>query len=253
MLRIVIPARYEASRFPGKLLKEVGDMPIILHTYQRALAAQVDSVVIATDDQRIAEVATAAGAEVFLSQIEHSSGTERIAEVVQTLAYDEQDIVINLQADEPFIQPQLLRQAAENLKAHPAASMSTIYLPLDKAEDVFNPNIVKVVLDKDNYALYFSRAPIPWLRGVFDQQRSEFALESFHRHIGIYTYRASFVKQYRQLAVSPLEQYESLEQLRVLWNGYKIVLSEASVLPGQEVNTEEDLQKARAIYAATQG
>ncbi len=250
MLRIVIPARYQASRFPGKLVKEIGGIPVVLHTYQRALEANFDSVVVATDDQRIAEIMTAAGAEVFLSQVEHQSGTERIAEVVQTLDYDEQDIIVNLQADEPFINPKLLEQAAQTLNADKVASVSTIYIPLDKTEDVFNPNIVKVILDKDNYALYFSRAPIPWLRGVFDQQQQQdFTLQLFHRHIGIYAYRAGFVKEYRNLSVSPLEKYESLEQLRVLWNGYKIILHEALALPGQEVNTKEDLQKAQAIYA----
>ena len=172
------------------------------------------------------------GQKFFLSQAEHQSGTERIAEVVRALGYDEQDIIVNLQADEPFIDPQLLRQTAAKLAADEVASMSTVYIPLDKTEDVFNPNIVKVVLDKHDYALYFSRAPIPWLRGVFDQQQSEFPLQLFHRHIGIYAYRAGFVKQYRELAASPLEQYESLEQLRVLWNGYKIILSEAAALPG---------------------
>ena len=249
MLRIVIPARYQSTRFPGKPLQEIGGLPMIAHTYQRALEANVDSIVIATDDERIAAAVKAIGSDVFFSTTEHASGTERIAEVAQQLGYDDEDIVINLQGDEPFVPAILLRQTAETLAMHADASMATVYIPLESSVDVFNPNIVKVVLDKHNYALYFSRASIPWLRGVFDNEsQPNFDLTSFHRHIGIYAYRAGFVKCYHELVISPLEKQESLEQLRVLWNGHKIILSQATELPGQEVNTPEDLERVQAIY-----
>ena len=248
MHRIIIPARYQSSRFPGKMLQKIGGIPMIVHVYQRAVEAVADSVVVATDDERIAEAVTAVGAEVFFSTTEHHSGTERITEVVQKLGYADDDIVVNLQGDEPFIPAKLLRQVAESLQTHTEASVATLYLPLTNKEDVFNPNVVKVVLDKNNYALYFSRAPIPWLRDVFDTPTADFPLALLHRHLGIYAYRVSFIKHYGELAVSPLEQQESLEQLRVLWNGYKIILNEIDPFPGQEVNTPEDLKKAREFY-----
>jgi len=253
MLRIVIPARYQSSRFPGKLLQKIGGIPMIVHVYQRALEAKVDSVIVATDDQRIAEAVTGVGAEVFFSTTEHHSGTERITEVVAALKYHDDDIVINLQGDEPFVPAKLLRQVAQDLAVHEKASMATLYIPLEDEADVFNPNVVKVALDKENYALYFSRAPIPWLRSGFDISRTNFALDLFHRHLGIYAYRVGFIKRYGQLPISPLEKQEALEQLRVLWNGYKIILSAAEKFLGQEVNTSEDLAKARAIYADMSG
>ncbi len=255
MRHIVIPARYHSSRFPGKLLQEIGGVPIIVHTYQCAQAAAVDSVLIATDSERIAEVVQAAGAEVFFSNTIHHSGTERITEVVQQVAYADDDIIINLQGDEPFVPPKLLEETAAKLQKHHQASIATNCFPLEQITDVFNPNIVKVVLDKQHYALYFSRAPIPWLSGVFESKCDvifpsslDVDLSLFNRHIGIYAYRAGFIKDYGKLAPSPLERHESLEQLRVLWNGYKIVVSQSDSFPGQEVNTPADLQKARDYF-----
>jgi 3-deoxy-manno-octulosonate cytidylyltransferase (CMP-KDO synthetase) len=249
MFHIIIPARYQSSRLPGKPLLDIGGIPMIVHVYRQALKAGAGSVVIATDDERIENVLLAEGAQVFMSDIPHDSGTERLGEVVEKLDYSDDDIIVNLQGDEPFVPIQLLQQVGNDLQQHTAASMSTIYIPLDNHEDVFNPNVVKVVLDKENYALYFSRAPIPWLRDDFaDDKKDDFDLSLFHRHIGIYAYRASFIKQYARLPISPLEKYECLEQLRVLWNGHKIILSEAIAVPGQEVNTVQDLEKARQIY-----
>lgn len=249
MIHIIIPARYQSSRLPGKPLVDIGGKPMIQHAYQRALATGADSVVIATDHQDILTACQKFGAEVFMTKANHQSGTERIAEIVHEKNYDNDDVVINLQGDEPFIAPTLLMQVATALAESKEAVMSSLYIPLTAHEDVFNPNVVKVCLDKNQHALYFSRAPIPWLRGVFaSNNKTEFDLSLFHRHIGIYAYTAGFVKEYIQLPESPLEQQESLEQLRVLWNGYKIIMSEASELPGQEVNTEEDLEKARKFY-----
>ena len=252
---IIIPARYQSSRFPGKLLQEIGGIPLIVHTYQHALAATVDSVLIATDDERIAKVVEAAGAEVFFSKSIHHSGTERIANVVQQLNYADNDIVINLQGDEPFLPSNLLKQAAADLQEHQDASVASIYLPLEDTTDVFNPNVVKVVLDKHHYALYFSRAPIPWSNSVFKSNADKLLfspdsidLSVFHQHVGVYAYHAGFVKHYSRLAPSPLEKSESLEQLRVLWHGYKIILSQASSFSGPGINTPADLKKARDYF-----
>lgn len=251
MFHIIIPARYQSSRLPGKPLLEIGGIPMIVHVYQQALKAGAESVVIATDDKRIEQVLLAEGANVFMSDVPHDSGTERLAEVVDALDYSDDDIIVNLQGDEPFVPTKLLQQVAQELQENSMASMSSLYIPLEVHEDVFNPNIVKVVLDKHKFALYFSRAPIPWLRDDFAEEKvDDFDLSLFHRHIGIYGYRANFIKEYVKLPSSPLEQYESLEQLRVLWNGYKIILAEASTMPGQEVNTAEDLEKARKIFHA---
>ena len=248
MFRIVIPARYASSRLPGKPLKMIGDKSMISHVYQRALEAKPASIVIATDDKRIEDVAAADGADVYISSIEHSSGTERIAEVVREKAYADDDIIVNLQGDEPFVPAVLLHQVVKALEENKDAQMSSLFIPLESYKDVFNPNVVKVVLDKNNCALYFSRAPIPWLRAAFENTEPEnFDLSLFHRHIGIYGYRAKFLKDYDQLTVSALETQTSLEQLRVLWNGYKIVLAKAITLPGQEINTEEDLKRAQEI------
>jgi 3-deoxy-manno-octulosonate cytidylyltransferase (CMP-KDO synthetase) len=249
MFRIIIPARYQSSRLPGKPLVDIGGKPMIVHSYERAIEAGADSVVIATDHQEIVDVCEALDADVFLSDVDHQSGTERIAEVVRERGYADDDIIVNLQGDEPFIAPKLLRQVANALADNSSASMSSLFIPLEDHAEVFNPNVVKVCLDKNNYALYFSRASIPWLRGVFDTDNlDDFDLSLFHRHIGIYGYTAEFVKQYIELPVSPLEKQECLEQLRVLWNGYKIVMAEAHELPGQEVNTPADLDRAREYY-----
>lgn len=249
MFHIVIPARIKSTRLPNKPLQEIGGIPMVLHVYQRALEANAASVVVATDDEQIKRICEAAGATVFISDIDHQSGTERICEVVSALNYHDDDIIVNLQGDEPFAPASFLQQVAELLQKHPDANMSSIYTSLKHKEDVFNPNIVKIALDKNQQALYFSRAPIPWLRGVFDRSTaSDFDLSIFHHHIGIYGYRASFIKQYNELPVSPLESLEALEQLRVLWNGYKIILTAAHEAPGFEINTPEDLEKARAFY-----
>ena len=252
MSHIIIPARYHSTRLPGKPLVDIGGVPMILRVYERAQQVGAQSVVVATDDERIASVLRAVGAEVFVSDVDHQSGTERLAEVVAAGTYSDDDIIVNLQGDEPFIPVELLQQVATTLQQSNDAAMSTLYVPFEQAVDVFNPNIVKVVLDERDYALYFSRAPIPWLRDQFHdiQTISEFDALPFRRHIGIYAYRASFVKQYGALMESPLEKYECLEQLRVLWHGYKIALAAAVTLPGQEVNTPEDLIRAQEFCYA---
>ncbi len=246
MFRVVIPARYGSSRLMGKPLKMIGDKPMIQHVYDRGVESGAASVVIATDDERIEKVAKALGAEVFMSDIPHNSGTERIAEVVEKLGYDDNDIIVNLQGDQPCLPSILVKQVADCLKNNPQVKMSTLYTKLMSEEDIFNPNAVKVVLDKNNCALYFSRATLPWMRDEFAAKKSV-DLNIFHQHMGLYAYRAGFVKKYITFEESPLEIYEALEQLRVLWNGYKIVAAEALAVPGPEVNTPEDLEKAQVF------
>lgn len=249
MLRIVIPARYQSSRLPGKPLVDIGGKPMIEHVYERAQETKADSIVIATDDQRIVEACSKFNADVFYSELDHQSGTERIAEVITQRNYADDDVIINLQGDEPFLEPSLLNQVASTLEASKEARMSSLYAPIEQHEDVFNPNVVKTILDKNDYAIYFSRAPVPWLHGVFDKQEiPDFDLSLFNRHIGIYAYYVSFIKEYIELPISPIEKPVSLEQLRVLWNGYKIALGKVDKMIGQEVNTEADLEKAREFY-----
>jgi 3-deoxy-manno-octulosonate cytidylyltransferase (CMP-KDO synthetase) len=219
------------------------------HVYLRALDAGADSVVIATDDARIEALGKKLGAGVCMTAADHPSGTDRIAEVVELMGYADEDIIVNLQGDCPFLPGKLLKQVAQALEQAPEASVSTLYTSINNQEEIFNPNIAKIVLDKNNYALYFSRAPIPWLREQFGKtEMGKIDLSIFHAHIGVYAYRANFVKQYRNLPISPLENYEALEQLRVLWNGYKIITAKALVMPGQEVNTPEDLAAANKLY-----
>lgn len=248
MFRIVIPARYKSTRLPAKPLALIGDKTMLEHVYMRALEADADSVVIATDDERIQVLAEQLGASVCMTDENHPTGTDRIAEVVEKMNYADNDIIINLQGDCPFLPGKLLQQVGHALAEHPDASVSTLYTSINHFDEIFNPNIAKVVLDKNNYAMYFSRAPIPWLREHFGKQHhNDVDLTIFHAHIGVYAYRTSFVKQYRNLPISPLENYEGLEQIRVLWNGYKIIAAKASVLPGQEVNTPEDLATANKL------
>jgi 3-deoxy-manno-octulosonate cytidylyltransferase (CMP-KDO synthetase) len=252
MFRIIIPARYASTRLQGKPLQLIGDKPMILHVYQRALEAGADSIIVATDHKGIQEVCEVEGAQVFYSDHEHQSGTERICEVVHHLNYADNDIIVNLQGDEPFVPASLLAQVSELLVQHSDINMASIYTDLKSQEDVFNSNIVKIALDKNNCALYFSRAPIPWLRGIFEQNLKDFDLSLFHHHLGIYGYRAKFLKEYHTLEPSPLETVEALEQLRVLWNGHKIILTKANEKPGVEVNTAEDLIKAQKYYDRVQ-
>ncbi len=244
MRHVIIPARYGSSRLPAKPLALIQGKPMIQWVYEKAIAANVDSVVVATDDERIADVVKALGADVFMSDKPHESGTERIAEVVEARGYGSEDIIINFQGDQPFLQSVLVNEVASCLENNPDFPMATLYIPFIDEADIFNPNAVKIVLDKHKRALYFSRATIPWQRDDFAKNPKRIDLSRFHQHIGLYAYRPEFIKQYISLTPSPLENEEMLEQLRVLWHGYSIVAAEASVIPGQEINTKEDLVRA---------
>ena len=246
---VVIPSRYGASRLPGKPLLDIGGKLMVQRVYERACESSADSVLIATDDQRIFEAARDFGAEVVMTSAEHVSGTDRIEEVARQLELGAEDIVVNVQGDEPLIPPAVIDQVAANLAANPEAGIATLSEPIESAEDLFNPNIVKVVSDEAGLALYFSRAPIPWERDAFGKPGPGPDQVIAQRHLGIYAYRVDFLSRFVAWPPAQLEQLESLEQLRAMANGTRIHVEPAcaSVPPG--VDTAEDLEVVRAVVA----
>ena len=245
---VVIPARYGSSRLPGKPLLDIGGKPMVQRVYERACESAASRVVIATDDERIVEAASGFGAEVLMTSADHVSGTDRIEEVARQLALAADDIVVNVQGDEPLIPAVVIDQVAANLAANPTAGIATLCEPVLSAEDLFNPNIVKLVTDTQGMALYFSRAPIPWNRDEFARGRpANTAPVDARRHLGIYAYRVSLLHDFVQWPVAELEQQESLEQLRAMANGTRIHVAESleTVPPG--VDTEADLELVRSI------
>lgn len=256
---VVIPARFASSRLPGKPLLDIAGKPLIQYVYESAVKSSAERVIIATDDSRIESVAKSFGAQVCMTSSYHRSGTERIAEVIQSLHFGTGDIVVNLQGDEPMMPAELITQVAAQIADFPPAKISTLCTRIEDDAELFNPHIVKVVRDNQNYALYFSRAPIPWDRGRFPDQMGQFAFNrlavcehnAYYKHIGLYAYTADFVLQYTNYPQSSLEQLESLEQLRALENGHKIYVGEAQQDCGIGVDTEEDLDKVRQIFTTT--
>lgn len=244
---VVIPARYQSSRLPGKPLADIGGKPMIQWVYEQSVKSGADQVIIATDDARVEKVALEFGATVCMTSPDHESGTERLAEVVAKMGLDDQQIIVNVQGDEPLIPPGNIRQVAENL-ASSVAPMATLAVEIDHKSEVFNPNAVKVVADKDGYALYFSRATIPWDRDNFSDEKTQIE-QPLMRHIGIYAYRAGFINTYINWQPSALEKIECLEQLRVLWYGEKIHVEVALEAPPAGVDTAEDLELVRKIVA----
>jgi 3-deoxy-manno-octulosonate cytidylyltransferase (CMP-KDO synthetase) len=245
--KIVIPARFASSRLPGKPLLDIAGKPMIQHVYERAKQSLASDVIIATDDERIELVAKAFGADVCMTRSDHISGTDRLAEVAEQRAFADTDIIVNVQGDEPCLPASLINQVAEDLAIHSDADMATLYAMISEETQVFDPNTVKVVMDNKGYALYFSRAPIPWMRDHFDKESPLPPLLPHYRHIGLYGYRASFLKHYIELSPCILEQEESLEQLRALYHGKKIHLTLAQIDPGHGVDTEQDLLAVRKL------
>ena len=246
--RVVIPARYASQRLPGKPLLDIAGKPMIQHVYDRACESGADEVVIATDDERIRDAAEAFAGHVCMTSSLHTSGTDRIAEVVRVLQWPDDTVVVNLQGDEPLMPPSLLTQVANTLVSHAQSEMATLAVPLNEPEQLFDTNAVKVVVDRNGYALYFSRATIPWKRDVFDDQSPAQMswLDGLYRHLGIYAYRAGFLGGYAGLPVSPIERMESLEQLRVMWNGGRISVDIAADAPPAGVDTADDLARVIA-------
>ena len=250
--KVVIPARFGASRLPGKPLRDLAGRPLVQHVFERARASGAE-VVVATDDARIEQACTAFGATVCMTAPEHASGTARIAEVVARHGWSDDAVVVNLQGDEPLMPPELLRDVAADLDTHADADVATLATPLHDGADLASPNVVKVVTDAAGYALYFSRAPVPWDRDRFAAAGGPAAAgpgAAHRRHVGLYAYRAGYLRRYVELEPSPLEAIESLEQLRVLWHGGRIHVSDARAVPGHGVDTEADLARVAALLAA---
>jgi len=248
---VIIPARYASTRLPGKPLLDIAGKPMIQHVYEQAAKSEAEQVIIATDDERIARVAKGFGAEVCITSSEHVSGTDRLQEVVQQLGFYSDDIVVNVQGDEPLIPPRVINQVAHNLAAVPDASIATLSESINDLESLLSPNAVKVVSDHNGYALYFSRAPIPWPRDEFSTNQSKLpSSENFQRHIGIYAYRVKLLNDFVKWPPAPIEEMECLEQLRAMWNGARIHVDVADVELPPGVDTEEDLNRVRNLLAA---
>ena len=248
---VVIPARYGSTRLPGKPLLDIAGKPMVQRVWEQASRSAASRLVIATDDTRIRDVAQGFGAQVCMTSSEHPSGTDRLQQVAREMGWDDEQIVVNVQGDEPLIPPAVIDQVAANLATRPQAGMATLCEPLEKLEELLNPNAVKVVADREGMALYFSRAPIPWPRDAFAQSREAMPSEGqWQRHIGIYAYRTRFLHQYVTWEPAPLELLESLEQLRALYNGERIHVAPAvQPVPGG-VDTQQDLDAVCAGLGA---
>lgn len=247
---IIIPARYASSRLPGKPLRLIAGQPMLAHVIASARQSAATRIIVATDDQRIADAATALGVETCMTSLQHNSGTERIHEVIETFGITDDTVIVNMQGDEPLMPTSCLDQLGQALAQDAHAEMATLSAPIESMDELFDPNVVKLVCDDAGNALYFSRAVIPWHRDAFMHSPPQLdSYSAFLRHIGLYAYRAGFVKQYISWGSCELEQIESLEQLRVLYHGRKIKVVRANDIPGPGVNTEEELQRAEHILS----
>jgi 3-deoxy-manno-octulosonate cytidylyltransferase (CMP-KDO synthetase) len=240
--KVVIPARYASSRFPGKVLADIKGWPMIQHVYQRAVASGADEVIIATDDERVADAAKKFGAPCRMTSPTHASGSDRIAEIAAAARWQDTDIVVNVQGDEPLIPPENIAQVAHNLAQH-GVEMATLRTPIREAAEVRDPNVVKVVVDRDDIALYFSRAAIPHRRDPAERQEAP-----YYRHIGLYAYRVGFLRRYTQTPPVLIEETEKLEQLRALWLGVRIHTAVARLEPGPGIDTMDELGRLLANW-----
>ncbi|RJF99178.1 3-deoxy-manno-octulosonate cytidylyltransferase [Noviherbaspirillum saxi] len=244
---VIIPARLASTRLPNKPLADIGGKPMVVRVAERAMQSGAARVAVATDHVDIMAACTAHGVEVYMTRADHPSGTDRIAEVAAAMGLPDDAVIVNVQGDEPLISPELIAATGALISAD--VPMATAAHPIQDAADAFNPNVVKVVLDKNGRALYFSRATIPWHRDGFAQSRE--TMPSGYqplRHIGLYAFRNAFLQGYPRLAISPLEQVEALEQLRVLWHGFPIAVHVTSGPPAAGVDTPEDLARVRAWF-----
>ncbi len=249
MFHIIIPARFSASRLPGKPLLSIGDRPLLQWVWQSARASGALSVTIATDDARIAEVARGFGAECMMTSMLHNSGTDRIAEVVRAKHFAADDIVVNLQGDEPMMPPVVVGEVAAALQARPSVDMASAVAPIGSLEEFLDPACVKALRARDGAALYFSRAPVPWPRDQVEAGRP-LSFAGAWRHIGIYAYRVRSLLQFSAWPPTPLEETEKLEQLRALEHGMSIHLVALTEPPPAGVDTPEDLQRVRTLLTA---
>lgn len=249
--KVVIPARYGSTRLPGKPLLNIAGKPMIAHVCERAQEADADEIVVATDDQRILQAVTDLGIKAVMTRADHQSGTERIAEVARLCGWAGDEIIVNLQGDEPLIPPAYIRETAEVLADQELAGIATLAAEINDPEEIFNPNAVKVVLNKAGYALYFSRAPIPWERDAFSRSGGTPSGKlPYLRHIGMYAYTVDFLNRYCLWDASKLESVESLEQLRILWHGEVIRVKIVDKTPAAGVDTQEDLLRVEQALLA---
>jgi 3-deoxy-manno-octulosonate cytidylyltransferase (CMP-KDO synthetase) len=240
--KVVIPARYASTRLPGKPLLDIAGKPMIAHVCEKAQQAGAEEVVVATDDERILQTVSELGIRAVMTRADHQSGTERIAEVAQQCGWAGDDIIVNLQGDEPLMPPENIKDLAEVLGSQGQAGIATLAAKIIDQEEIFSPNSVKVVLNHDSYALYFSRAPIPWDRDGFTHENKQSSGNMpYYRHIGMYAYTVAFLRQYCNWKPSVLEAVESLEQLRILWYGEAIKVKVIHKTPVAGVDTVEDL------------
>ena len=247
--RIVIPARHASTRLPGKPLLDIAGKPMIVRVAEAALDCRHEGVWIATDHEDIRAVVEAHGYEVVMTRADHPSGTDRIAEVAERLGWLDDEIVVNVQGDEPLIDPALIDAVAAALRDDSGAAIATAAHAIHDAADFFNPNVVKVVCDAAGRALYFSRAPMPWARDAFAASRESLPADlGALRHIGLYAYRVGFLRRYGRLAPAPLERSEALEQLRALWHGFPIRVVTCAAAPAAGVDTPEDLERVRGEF-----
>ena len=246
---VVIPARYASTRLPAKALADIGGKPMVVRVADRARASGAKAVWVATDNQAVFDAVKLSGHQAMMTRAEHATGTDRIAEAAQQLGLAEDEIVVNVQGDEPLIEPELIGEVARSLAQDGEASIATACHPIADTESLLNPNVVKVVLDHAGRALYFSRAPIPYPRDSFAIHQSALpaGLPSF-RHIGIYAYRARYLHLYSRLQPAPLERFEALEQLRALWHGHRIAVAVTAHAPQAGVDTAEDLERVRRLF-----
>jgi 3-deoxy-manno-octulosonate cytidylyltransferase (CMP-KDO synthetase) len=248
---VLIPARYASTRLPGKPLADIAGKPMVVRVAERALASGAARVAVATDDERVRSVVAAHGIDVCMTRADHSTGTDRLAEAAQQLQMSDDTIVVNVQGDEPLLEPSLMREMAELLESNPTAAIATACHAINDPAEAFNPNVVKVVVDRNGYALYFSRATIPWARDAFAASRDVVPVGMpLYRHYGLYAYRVAFLRAYPTLPPAPIEQFEALEQLRALWHGFRIVVLVTEGTPAPGVDTAEDLARVQALYAA---
>jgi 3-deoxy-manno-octulosonate cytidylyltransferase (CMP-KDO synthetase) len=248
---VVIPARFASSRLHGKPLADIGGKPMVVRVAERARASGARAVWVATDSRDVFEAVKLHGHQAMMTRADHATGTDRIAEVAQQLGLAESEIVVNVQGDEPLVAPELIREVAQSLAEHDQASIATACHPIADTESLLNPNVVKVVFDHTGHALYFSRAPIPYPRDslALNQGALPDGLPSY-RHIGIYAYRAQFLRLYSRLAPAAIERFEALEQLRALWHGHRIAVMVTAQAPEAGVDTAEDLERVRRIFNA---
>jgi 3-deoxy-manno-octulosonate cytidylyltransferase (CMP-KDO synthetase) len=245
---VIVPARLASTRLPHKPLADIHGLPMVVRVAQRAALSNASQVVVAADSIEIVQACQAHGVRAMLTQVDHPSGSDRLAEASALLGLKPHDVVVNVQGDEPLINPELINQVAELLVQRPSASMSTAAHEIRELAEFTNPNVVKVVIDQSQLALYFSRAPIPWWRDGFANGIQTLPQPAPLRHIGIYAYRVGFLQSFPTLQAAPIETGEALEQLRALWHGHKIAVHITPDVPGPGVDTPEDLERVRALY-----